>query len=153
MFDEDDAEIVDLYEAEQILRQLRNKCADEYECIASLRDSIHTAKQSSHKGMYVFCQADDYQQLFLVSKNGEVASSNIPRILATIRCALEEKGERLPEHYNAAVMQVKRLFAEEVKHRQAEREHGLALTHAQKYVLRELRSLFSVSEDQEMKAR
>lgn len=153
IFEDDDEEIVDLNEAEQILRQLRKENPNEYERIANLRDGIRTAKQSDHKGTYVFCQAGNYQQLFLLNKNGEVASRDIPRILATIRCAPDEKGEKLPENYNAAVMQLKRLFAEEVKHRQAEREHTLALTHGQKYVLRELRLLFSVNEDEETKAR
>lgn len=152
-FEEDEEEIVDLNEAEQILRQLRKENPGEYERIANLRDGIRTAKLSSHKGLYVFCQADNYRQLFLLDENGEVVSRDIPRILATIRCGSEEKGEKLPQGYNAAVMHVKRLFAEEVKHRQAEREHTLGLTHGQRYVLRELRVLFGATEDEEMKAR
>ena len=151
-FEEDEKEIVDLNEAEQILRQLRKENPSEYERIANLRDGIRTAKSSNHKGLYVFCQADNYQQLFLLNENGEVASRDIPRILATIRCTPDEKGYHLPRDYNASVMRVKRLFAEEVKHRQAEREHTLSLTQAQKYVLRELRVLFSATEDEEMKA-
>jgi len=151
-FEEDDEKIVDLNEAEQILRQLRKENPGEYERIANLRDGIRTAKSSNHKGLYVFCQADNYQQLFLLNENGEVASRDIPRILATIRCAPDEKGHHLPRDYNASVMRVKRLFAEEVKHRQAEREHTLSLSQAQKYVLRELRVFFSVTEDEEVKA-
>lgn len=153
IFEEDDEAIVDLNEAEQILRQLRKENPREYERIASLRDGIRAAKRSNHKGMYVFCQTDNFHQLFLLDKNGEVISRDIPHILATIRCAPEEKGQKLPPGYNAVAMQVKRRFAEEVKHRQAEREHTLALTHGQKYVLRELRLLFGASEDEEVKAR
>jgi len=44
-----------------------------------------------------------------------------------------------------------RHFAEEVKHRQAEREHTLSLTHGQRYVLRELRVLFGVEADEDVK--
>jgi hypothetical protein len=50
-------------------------------------------------------------------------------------------------------MRVKRRFAEKVKHRHAEREHTLALTHGQRYALRELRVLFGVTKDEEVKAR
>ena len=39
-------------------------------------------------------------------------------------------------------MRVKRLFSEEVKHRQAERDHTLSLSHGQRYVLKELRIYF-----------
>jgi hypothetical protein len=49
-------------------------------------------------------------------------------------------------------MRVKREFAEEVKHRQAEREHTLSLTQGQRYVLRELRVLFGVITDEDVKA-
>ena len=47
---------------------------------------------------------------------------------------------------------VQRLFAEEVKNRQAERQHTLSLTHGQNYVLRELRVLFGATEDDDQKA-
>jgi len=152
-FEEDDEEIVDLNEAEQILRQLRKENPGEYERIANLRDGIRAAKRSSPQGLYVFCQADNYRQLFLLDEKGEIVSRDIPRILATIRCGPEIIGEKLPRDYNAAVMRVKRIFAEEFKHRQAEREHTLALKHGQKYVLRELRVLFGATEDEEAKAR
>ena len=44
-------------------------------------------------------------------------------------------------------MRVMRQFTEEVKHRQAEREHTLSLTHGQRYVLRELRVLFATADE------
>jgi len=45
----------------------------EYARIADLRDGIRAVKPSESKGMYVFCQADRYQQLFLVDEAGDVA--------------------------------------------------------------------------------
>src|SRR5206468_12824132 len=62
------------------------------------------------------------------------------------------KSQPLPKEYNAAVMRVQRQFAEEVKHRQAERTHTLSLSHGQNYVLRELRLLFAASADEDQKA-
>lgn len=49
-------------------------------------------------------------------------------------------------------MRVKRRFAEEVKHRQAEREHALSLTQGQRYVLREMRIIFGATADEEVRA-
>ena len=50
-------------------------------------------------------------------------------------------------------MRVKRAFAEEVKHRQAERQHTLSLSHGQRYVRRELRTAFEATADEDEKAR
>jgi hypothetical protein len=49
-------------------------------------------------------------------------------------------------------MKVKAQFAEEAKHRRAELEHTVSLTHGQRYVLRELGVLFRTAEDEELKA-
>lgn len=48
-------------------------------------------------------------------------------------------------------MRVKRQFAEEVKHRQAERDYTPSLTQGQRYVVRELRVLFSANDDDNVK--
>jgi 3-methyladenine DNA glycosylase Mpg len=58
----------------------------------------------------------------------------------------------LPPDYNTAVMKVKRRFAEEARTRQTEMKHTLALRQGQRYVLRELRILFSATEDEDVKA-
>jgi hypothetical protein len=99
----------------------------------------------------VLCQAGSFQQLFLLDENGEIVSRDIPQILGTIKCTPDLKGLPLPEGYNAAVMRVKRLFAEEVKHRKSEREHTVSLSHGQRYVIRELRAIFSETGDEDIK--
>lgn len=152
LFEDEEGELVDLNEAEEILRQMRKDNPAEYARIATLRDGIRAAMPSTHKGVFVFCQAGRYQQLFLVDNKGEVVSRDIPKVLAAIKCGPRMAGVPLPKDYNAAVMRVKRQFAEEVKHRQAEREHTLSLTHGQRYVLRELRVLFGVTSDEDTKA-
>jgi len=115
-----DDEFLDLNEAEEILRQLRKDNPGEYERIAGLRDGIRTARPSLQRGMYVFCQAGRFQQLFL----------------------LDEKN---------AVMAIQRKFAEDVRHREAERTYTANLTHGQLYLLRELRVLFEATQDEEIK--
>ena len=147
LFEDEEQEALDLNEAEEIMRQLRKDNPAEYERIADLRDGIRAAKPSTEKGLYVFCQADRYQQLFLVDEKGETVSRDIPRVLGAIKCGPHQEGVPLPEGYNSAVMRVMRQFSEEVKHRQAEREHTLSLTHGQRYVLRELRVLFGTADE------
>jgi superfamily II DNA or RNA helicase len=160
LFEDEGDEFLDLNEAEEILRQLRKENPTEYERIAELRDGIRAAKTSTLKGQFVFCEASyperenskGFQQLFLLDANGAVVSKAIPKTLGAIKCGPELKSQPLPKDYNAAVMRVQRQFAEEVKHRQAERTHTLSLSHGQNYVLRELRVLFAATADEDRKA-
>jgi hypothetical protein len=152
LFDDEESELLDINEAEELLRQLKRERPNEYEQISNLRDGIRTVKPSSNKGTYVFCQAGRYQQLFLLDEKDVVVTRDIPRILGTIKCGPDLEGLPLPNGYNAAIMRVKRQFAEEVKHRQAEREYTPSLTQGQRYVLRELRVLFNATEDEDIKA-
>jgi hypothetical protein len=147
----EEGEFLDLNEAEEILRQLKSDDPAEYERIANLRDGIRTAKPSEQKGMYVFCKAGRYQQLFLLDEKGEIISRDIPKVLGTIKCGVDLQGQPLPNGYNAAVMKVKRIFDEEVKQRESERQHTLSLTLGQRYVMRELSVLFRASEDEDQK--
>jgi hypothetical protein len=149
---EDEDELVDLNEAEEILRQLKNDDPSEYERIAGLREGIRTSKPALNRGMYVFCQADRFQQLFLLDEQGNVTSRDIPKVLGMIKCGPDLPGQALPEGYNASVMKVKRLFAEEVKFRQAQKDHTLSLSHGQRYALKELRIYFGSVDDEESKA-
>lgn len=149
---EGEDDLLDLNEAEEIIRQLRNDNPEEFERIANLRDGIRTGKQSEpHKGIYVFCQAGRYRQLFIVDQEGKIVSRDIPRILGSIKSSREERGYSLPDRYNKAVMQVKQSFAEEARHRQADREHSVSLSTGQRYILRELRLLFESTEDSDAK--
>src|SRR5262249_17951073 len=50
------------------------------------------------------------------------------------------------------LMKITSQFAEDAKHRRAELEHTVSLTHGQRYVLRELGVLFRTAEDEELKA-
>ncbi|KJH72188.1 helicase-related protein [Aliterella atlantica] len=161
LFDpEEEEEFLDLNEAEEILRQLQNNDPVEFERIATLPNGIRTAKVSMQKATYVFCEASDpnrphikgYQQLFLVDSQGQVISRDIPRILGAIKTDVNLPAAALPKNHNTTVMRVKRQFAEEVKHRQAEKEYNQRLTSGQRYILRELRIYFKAIADEEVKA-
>ena len=151
LFD-DDTELMDLNEAEELLRQLRRDDPGEFERIANLRDGIRAAMPKDSKGTYLFCQAGRYQQLFLLNDKGEIISRDIPRILNTIKCEPELRGGSLPADYNETVMRVKRVFAQETRARQAERAHKLSLSPAQRYVLLELQLIFMEASDEDLKA-
>jgi len=146
-----DDEFLDLNEAEEILRQLRKDNPGEYERIASLRDGIRTARTSLQRGLYVFCQAGRFQQLFLLDEKSEVISRDVPKVVGAVKCAPDAKAAPLPVGYNKAVMAIQRKFAEEVRHREAERTYTANLTHGQLYVLRELRILFDTTQDEDIK--
>jgi hypothetical protein len=148
LFD-DDEDSLDLNEAEQILRQLRQESPEEFERITNLRDGIRSSYTTDTKGLYVFCQAGSYQQLFLINSKGAVASRDIDKILGTIKCSPVMPAGRLPAGYNEAVMKIKAQFIEELKHRQAQRDYIPSLTQGQKYVLRELRIAFTMTKDME----
>lgn len=149
---EEEEEFLDLNEAEEIMRQLRKENPGEYERIATLHDGIRSVKPALQHGLYVFCAAGRYQQLFLADEQGNVLSRDMPRILGAIKVSPELNADTLPTGYNAAVMRIKRRFVEEAKHRQSEREHTLSLTQSQRYLLRELRELFKYANDEDEKA-
>ncbi|MBM3301498.1 MAG: SWF/SNF helicase family protein, partial [Deltaproteobacteria bacterium] len=152
VYEDGEEDFIDLNEAEEILRQMRRESPAEYERIANLTDGIRTARPSERKGVYVFCQAGRYQELFLADEQGEIITRDIPHILAAIKCGPDLEGLPLPRGYNSMIMRVKGQFAEEVKHRQTEREHSLSLSHGQRYILRELRLLFNATSDEDVKA-
>ncbi|MBW4597721.1 MAG: Eco57I restriction-modification methylase domain-containing protein [Brasilonema angustatum HA4187-MV1] len=162
LFDfEAEEDFLDLNEAEEILRKLQKDNPEEYERIAYLPHGIRTAKFSMQQnGTYVFCEASDpnrpdikgYQQLFLLDDKGEIISRDIPRILGAIKADSTTPTSTLPQEHNSTVMRLKCQFAEEVKHRQAEREFKGRLTQGQRYILRELRIFFKAIADEEVKS-
>ncbi len=152
LWEKPEEEFLDLNEAEEILRQMRNDNPDEFERIANLRDGIRTARSESPKGLFVFCQAGRYQQLFLLDEKGEIISRDTQRVVGSVKCGPDTGSVALPDGHNEAVMNVRRVFEEQVKHREAERTHSFNLTHGQLYVLRELRVLFEGTAEEEVRS-
>ena len=151
-FEEDAAdEFVDLNEAEEILRQLREDQPALYGRITALRDGIRCGRHAGQRGAVLLCRSGSYKQLYLMDERGEVISRDIPRILNTLRCAPNTPAEPLPPGYNDQIMAVKRQFDREVQARRAEREHTLSLTKGQQYVRRELRLLHAAAEDSDLR--
>lgn len=147
-FEEDEVdEFVDMNEALEIVRQLREDNPDLYRHITELRDGIRCGYANGRTGAVVFCRAGRYRQLYLVDEHGGVITRDAPHILNLMKCAPDAPAAPLPAGHNAAVMQIKRAFDRENESRQAEQQHTLALTKAQRYVLAELRLLYAESDD------
>lgn len=144
LFEDEEGEFLDVSEAEEMMRNLRAKEPKEFHRIAALRDGIRSARGVfAGEGRFILCQAGKYQQLFLTDNNGEIKSREVPTVVGKIKCSKEEPAAVVPKGHNEAIMKVLEIFSEEVKHRQAQMKHGLALTASQAYILRELRAYYS----------
>ena len=154
--DDDHLGLSSLSEAEELLREIRNNDPALFNRIASMRDGVRSARRSASDGYVVFCEASSthdetrkYQQLFHVARDGSVVTRDLQRVLGLLHCTPEEPAKRIPSELNQHVMQVRRGFSEEVKHRESQYEHTLSLTHAQRYVLRELAAFFKASAEED----
>jgi len=147
-FEEDEVdEFVDMNEALEIVRQLREDNPDLYRHITELRDGIRCGYANGRTGAVVFCRAGRYRQLYLVDEHGDILTRDAPHILNLMKCTPDTPAAPLPTGHNATVMQVKRAFDRENEFRQSEQQHTLSLTKAQRYVLAELRILYAESDD------
>lgn len=151
--EESEAEFMDLNEAEEFFRRLSKDAPEEYERICNLRDGIRSAYATTSEGFYVFCKAGRYHQLFHLDQKGSILSRDVSRVLNVIRATPEASTHSpLPGEYNRRIMNVLKTFAREVKHRESQRDHSISLRLCQRYVLRELRTLFERTDDENKKA-
>ena len=149
-FEKDEGDLVDLNEAEEMLRSLRADDPEEFNRIANLRDGIRSAKAVfSETGAYVLCQAGKFQQLFYLDKTGKIISRDAPAVLGNLKCAKTEPASILPKTHNKTVSQVLEIFKSEVTHRKAQQKYTLSLSVGQNYVLRELRAFYSTLDEGE----
>lgn len=150
LFEELD-EVIDLNEAEEFMRQLKKENPEEYERIVKLRDGIRVGRTSTTKGSFVFCQAGKYQKLFLLNSERKVVNQDISEILNILKCGPDQPPKPLPVGHNLTVMEVRKLFEGEVKHIMTLKEQALSLSHGQRYVIREMRLLFGMAKDDDMR--
>jgi len=130
-----------------ILRQLRADDPAEFDRIASLRDGLRSASDSLTPGLFVLCQAGDFQQLFFVDPKGEIETRDVSTILGRLKCTPSTPIQTLPANYNASVMEVYHLFANEAALRNTSREHSSSLSVGQRYMLQELKPFASTLDE------
>ncbi len=147
-YEEDGADdFVDLNEALELVRQLREDQPELYHRVANLRDGIRCGYANGQEGGVVLCRAGRYRQLYQLDAAGEIVSRDAPRILHRLKCAPDTPPSELSVGHNVQVMRVKRAFEREVHTRRAEQQHTLALTKAQRYVVAELRVLYAEADE------
>jgi superfamily II DNA or RNA helicase len=149
--DDEIDEYVDLNEALEIIRQIREDEPGLYRRISELRDGIRCGYQAEQEGTMVYCKSGEYQQLYLVDGQGEIITREIPYILNLLKCDPGTPAQPLPEGYNQIVMNIKEQFEAEVKARNAEQEHTRNLTRAQRYILKQIQILYRETDNQEIK--
>lgn len=143
-----DEGLIDLGEAVEMFRQMRDERPEEFERITSLRDGIRAARRSAALGdtdgrdAYVFCRAGGYQRFYKVDGSGDAKEVSTQQFLGALKCEPEETGLQLPGGHNSAVGEAVRRFREYLGTIRTERRAQPDLPRAQKYVVKELRSLY-----------
>jgi hypothetical protein len=151
--DEPEADVFNLLEAEELIRQLQRTDPDRFQQIATLPDGVRSARQAVDKpGLFVFCQAGSYQRLYLVDEQGH-RTADPQQAIRAIRCEENEPTLALPTGINQRIATVKRDFDAEGRARQAEIRHTVGSALGRDYALSELRLVFDAEADPEEKAR
>ncbi|MEA3339750.1 MAG: helicase-related protein, partial [Chloroflexota bacterium] len=159
--EEPEADIFNLLEAEELMRQLQRTDPDRFQEIVTLPDGVRSARQaagergpstSSGQGLFVFCQAGNYQRLYLVDKEG-CRTADPQQAIRAIRCEKDEPTLSLPRDINERISAVKADFDAEVRTREAEIRHRVGSALGRDYALAELRLVFAVERDPDEKSR
>jgi hypothetical protein len=151
--EEPEADIFNLLEAEEIVRQLQRTDPSRFEEIATMPDGVRSARPAGGEpGLFVFCQAGSYQRLYLVDEAGH-RTADPQQAIRAIRCEADEPTLALPGDINTRIGAVKQDFDAEVRAREAEIRYRVGQALGRDYVLDELRIVFEVEEEAEEKAR
>jgi len=167
LFDEDEGEdedLVDLGEAIEMFRQIREEDPHEFQRIASLRDGIRTARkrlagsgdEDSNKdegSTYVFCQAGEHRRFYAVDAYGEAGEVSTQDFLKALQCEPTEMGWPLPAGHNTAVTAAKKRFTEHLQRIKAQQASQSELPRGQRYALKELQKLYGQLGSEERRER
>jgi len=149
ILDPEEPEDIDvLAEAEAFIRKLQKGNPEYFAKIVGTPDGVRSSKESQEvKGTFAFCQAGDYQQLYVIDQDGRVVTTNLERVMAAIRCPSTEKREPLPTTHNWAVNQALRDFRTQVEERRAQAAEAPVRRRGQAYVVNQLRVLLRGSKE------
>ena len=151
--EETEPDILNLLEVEELIRQLQRTDPARFEQILAMPDGVRTARRAADRsGLFVFCQAGNYQRLYLVDEAGHRTADPQQAIYA-IRCDEDEPTLPLPPGINERIAAIKRDFDAEVRAREAEIRHSVGRALGRDYALDELRLVFDREDDPAEKAR
>lgn len=136
-----------------MFRLLREKEPEEYARIAALPDGLRSARWSTAEGVFLFSEAGSYRELVLIDRRGQVVSRDIPRLLGILRCPRDTPTAAFPDHLAGVLLRGYRQFAQDSRERQTGRAHLPDLSQGQRYVLKQLRALFSSNATTDVRTR
>jgi len=145
-------ENISFNEAEEELRQLQQDNPDEYNRITNLRDGLRCVVSTDGKEHYIFCQADKYNQLYLVSEGGEILTREITEILAKLKNQIGKKPIPVSPGYSLVVHKIKDQFINEVVERYLEQKHAIILSESQRYLIKELQQIYNETDNEDLKS-
>ncbi|MBU4446751.1 SWF/SNF helicase family protein, partial [bacterium] len=145
-------ESISFNEAEEELRQLQQENPDEYNRIANLRDGLRSVVSDDGKEYFIFCQADRYNQLYLVDENGTILTREITEILAKLKNQIGKTPKLIPAIYPKVVNKIKKQFIKEVVERYLEQKHIISLTESQRYLIKELKQIYADTDNEDLKS-
>jgi len=131
----DEDELVDLVEAEELIRQIRNADPMLFARISELSDGVRSTRKDRLAGAIVHCKAGQYQQLFLVNNEGQIVKRNLAEVLAVLQCKPDEMTLHTPANHNVLVSDVLKRFKHEVEQIRAEMKIATPLSNAQRYIM------------------
>ncbi len=137
----DDDNLVDLTEAEEYMRQLKEDNPALFEKIKNLRDGIRSAKTSEDNRVIAVCRAGNYHKIYSINNNRVIISEDIPLALGKMKCEPQEPAMDLPEGFNNQIVAVQKEFEQHIQEWQAEQRVAVTSPLSQQYVLNELRDL------------
>jgi len=139
-------------EAEELIRWIRENEPDYFDYIKNLPDGIRAAKSSNERANFIFCQAGDYQKIFLTDEQDNLITTDIITAIHTITCDKDENPLRLPAGFNKSVTNVMKRFRRDVGERMTKRDAMKTLKPQQRYVLNKLQRYYEASDNLEIKA-
>ncbi len=143
---DEESELVDLTEAEEILRQIKESNPETFNRIAELRDGLRCGRAlPDQSGAVVLCRADNYRQLYQVDAEGAIVTRDIPRISKLLQCEPDTPAVELGAGHNRLVSGVFDRFSQEVAARWSEQKHTVKLSVTQRYVVEQLRLFYAQS--------
>ncbi len=143
----DEPDLVNLNEAEELMRQLEAQEPELFKRIATLKEGVRCGRNGDpDSAAIVLCRAGAYRQLHLVDKQGNTLTTDPPTILKLLKCSPNTPAIPLPTGHNDRVRHVKQAFTAKAEFRQAELRN-VSQTKAQQYLSRELRVLAAQEKD------
>jgi superfamily II DNA or RNA helicase len=152
MIADQEDEFMDLNEAEEFFRQLKQTDPESFDRVKNLRMGIRCAKRDNQDKVFVFAKAAHYLQLMLGDREGNILSRDLPECLEAIKAEPETPGlDKLPGYYNQSLMACKKTLDGIYKNMILERGYVSRFSKAQRYVLDEIRRQYSETDDEDMK--